>query len=107
MRHMRTLRPLIPWLLLAPLGCGGSTAPLSLSEFITSCSTASDCIAVAVADVCTACACPDSAINAVSQSKYQLAFSSARASCGALPICVTQCVKPHVACTMGACIVSP
>jgi hypothetical protein len=102
MRHAVLLALIAPAVGVA--ACSSSGGGLSLSNFNTSCSAASDCVAVAV-DPTGCCDCPSGAINKSDLAKYQAALAAQ----GPHQTCNVACVACPVAtpvCTKGTCDVT-
>jgi hypothetical protein len=91
----------VAFALLLP-GCGITT--VSLSDYNTSCSVDTDCMAVAVGEVC-GCACANAAINRSDSSRYLSDFSAARSHCSG-PECRADCAAPKLSCSAGTCKLS-
>jgi hypothetical protein len=75
--------------------CSGSGGSLSLADYDTSCTVASDCVPVLV-NPTGCCDCPSAAINKADVAKYEAALAAkgqptCNVECGACPDTVTVC----------------
>jgi len=91
--------------LLLTLGCNTS---LRLEEYRTTCVAASDCVAVALGNVCAPCsACPAFAISVASKAKYDADRGSIAPFCLPSGASCGPCQTGTAACDAGQCAFVP
>jgi hypothetical protein len=88
-------------------GCGSSNHSISAAEFQRSCSADSDCVPVYEGTLgCCGGACPNSAINQMSQAAYESAMSSRTPTCTTVlpcPFFSSVTCKSGATCANGTC----
>lgn len=77
------------------------------SKYDQSCVRDSDCVVVAVGDVCPCCGSGEwAAINVAAVAQYQADAGELRKGCPARPVCNASCTSgPQAACVAKACVV--
>jgi hypothetical protein len=104
LRHALVLAFIAPFAVVA--ACSGSGKGVSLADYDTSCTVASDCVAVAV-DPTGCCDCPNGAINKADVAKYAAAAIAAEQQHPSCNIECLACLAPVPVCSNGTCTVSP
>ena len=87
--------------------CGNGTpvnTTLAISNYQTSCTAPSDCIAVFIGNVC-GCHCANAAISNADSARYQSEYHSAQQGCQQGLGCGVECVNTTVACTSNVCAI--
>jgi hypothetical protein len=81
-----------------------STCQVAASDFDRSCSKDSDCVPVFEGNICeVGCGCPNAAINAGAQARYNARYQAAPRHDTATVICHCPCIAASMHCNAGVC----
>lgn len=92
-------------LLMSFTACGPQSITLKISNYTLACQQDTDCVAVAIDDVCAACHCPNASIAQSSKSKYDADVQAAQTACGPRPAiaCAAACIQVVPRCVSNRC----
>lgn len=92
-------------LCLALVGCDRT---LDAKDYSSTCTAASECVAVYFGELCQVCGgCANGAIHQSQVAKYESDRQAISRSCGPTPlVACAACRAPMVACTGGRCVVT-